>query len=84
MRDKIDYHSLDIDAHPPYTYFEEAFPGVVSKELTEEDIWYIHQQTKIRWLEARNHNPMEATSIPTLDSWVYDNNLILKKIHDEY
>jgi radical SAM superfamily enzyme YgiQ (UPF0313 family) len=83
MCDKIDYHSLDIDAHPPYTYFEEAFPGVVSKELTEADIWYIHQQTQLRWQEARNHNPMEETPIPTLDNWTYNNKLILKQLADK-
>jgi radical SAM superfamily enzyme YgiQ (UPF0313 family) len=84
MRDKIDYHSLDIDAHPPYTYFEEAFPGVVSKELTEEDIWYIHQQTQLRWKDARNQNPMEETPIPTLDNWNFDNLLNLKQLAEKY
>ena len=84
MRDKIDYHSLDIDAHPPYTYFEEAFPGVVSKELTEEDIWYIHQQTQIRWKDARNQNPMEETPIPTLNDWTYDNYQTIKQLADKH
>jgi len=50
---QLDYHSLDIPHHPPYTYFEEAFPGVVSKELSEDDIWYIHWKTKERWGNGR-------------------------------
>jgi radical SAM superfamily enzyme YgiQ (UPF0313 family) len=84
MRDKIDYHSLDIDAHPPYTYFEEAFPGVVSKELTEPDIWYIHEQTEMRWKSARNQNPMEEMPIPTLDPWNYDNEQAIKQLADKF
>jgi radical SAM superfamily enzyme YgiQ (UPF0313 family) len=84
MRDKIDYHSLDIDAHPPYTYFEEAFPGVVSKELTESDIWYIHEQTEMRWKSARNQNPMEEMPIPTLDPWNYHNEQAIKQLADKF
>ena len=45
---------------PPYSYFEEAFPGMVSRELTEELIWYIHNQTQARWKSKRNMNAMEA------------------------
>jgi hypothetical protein len=39
-------------------FFEEAFPAVVSKNLSEQDIWYIHEQTKLRWGTRRNTNPM--------------------------
>jgi radical SAM superfamily enzyme YgiQ (UPF0313 family) len=58
MDGKIDYHSSNLDNRPPYVYFEEAFPAVVSKNLTEEHIWTIHQQTKERWGKKRNSNPM--------------------------
>ena len=55
---QLDYHSLDLPNRPPYSYFEEAFPGVVSKELSEEDIWYIHQRTKERWGNIRYTDTM--------------------------
>ena len=58
MEDKLDYHSVNIHNRPPYSYFEEAFPAVISKNLTEEHIWYIDEQTKIRWGDGRNLNPM--------------------------
>lgn len=58
MDGKLDYHSTNLDNRPPYIYFEEAFPAVVSKNLTEEHIWTIHQQTKERWGKKRNSNPM--------------------------
>ena len=32
---ELDYHSPNLDNRPPYTYFEEAFPAVVSKNLSE-------------------------------------------------
>jgi radical SAM superfamily enzyme YgiQ (UPF0313 family) len=35
MKDKIDYHSIGIENRPPYVYFEEAFPEVVSRNLAE-------------------------------------------------
>ena len=54
MEDKIDYHSAGIDSRPPYAYFEEAFPGVVSRHLTEQDIWYIHNASRERWKQYRN------------------------------
>ncbi len=57
-KDKIDYHSLALENRPPYVYFEEAFPAVVSKNLTEDQIWFIHEQTKSRWGARRNTNPM--------------------------
>jgi radical SAM superfamily enzyme YgiQ (UPF0313 family) len=58
MSEKLDYHSPNLDNRPPYVYFEEAFPAVVSKNLTEEHIWTIHKQTKERWGRKRNSNPM--------------------------
>ena len=58
MKDKIDYHSIGIENRPPYIYFEEAFPAVVSRNLTEEQIWLIHEQATRRWGVKRNLNPM--------------------------
>ncbi len=58
MKDKIDYHSIGIENRPPYVYFEEAFPAVVSRNLTEEQIWLIHEQATQRWGMKRNSNPM--------------------------
>lgn len=58
MEHKLDYISPNIDNRPPYVFFEEAFPAVVSKNLSEQDIWYIHEQTKLRWGTKRNTNPM--------------------------
>ena len=63
---QLDYHSLDIPNKPPYIYFEEAFPGVVSRELSEADVWYIHQRTKERWGQVRYTDPMQPMHIPTL------------------
>ena len=58
MREKLDYHSPNISNRPPYVYFEEAFPAVVSHNLSETDIWHIHEQTRLRWGAKRNTNPM--------------------------
>jgi radical SAM superfamily enzyme YgiQ (UPF0313 family) len=58
MKDKIDYHSIGIENRPPYVYFEEAFPAVVSRNLTEEQIWLIHKEATQRWGMKRNSNPM--------------------------
>jgi radical SAM superfamily enzyme YgiQ (UPF0313 family) len=63
---ELDYHSANIDNRPPYTYFEEAFPAVVSKNLSEEQIWHIHEQTRERWGVKRNLNPMAPTALPVL------------------
>ncbi|MEU1285666.1 radical SAM protein [Kitasatospora sp. NPDC005856] len=60
MRDQLDYHSPRIDNRKPYIYFEEAFPGVVSVLLTEDDIWHIHRETEKRWGGARN----DAAAVP--------------------
>ncbi len=61
---ELDYHSPNLDNRPPYTYFEEAFPAVVSKNLSEEQIWHIHEQTRERWGKKRNLNPMAPTTLP--------------------
>jgi radical SAM superfamily enzyme YgiQ (UPF0313 family) len=58
MKEKIDYHSIGVENRPPYVYFEEAFPAVVSRNLTEEQIWLIHEQATQRWGMKRNSNPM--------------------------
>ena len=63
MKDKLDYFSPNIDNRPPYVFFEEAFPAVVSKHLSEQDIWYIHEQTKLRWGTKRNSNPMPPVAL---------------------
>lgn len=54
VQDQLDYHSPDVDNRPPYIYFEEAFPGVVSRRLSEDDIWFIHDATAKRWGTTRN------------------------------
>ena len=63
---ELDYHSPNIANRPPYTYFEEAFPAVVSKNLSEEQIWHIHEQTQARWGKKRNLNLMAPISLPAL------------------
>ncbi|MFI9208641.1 B12-binding domain-containing radical SAM protein [Streptomyces sp. NPDC053253] len=59
MHERLDYHSPRIDNRKPYIYFEEAFPGVVSVLLTEDDIWHIHNQTRIHWGRARNDTSVD-------------------------
>jgi len=63
---ELDYHSANLDNRPPYTFFEEAFPVVVSRNLSEEQVWHIHEQTKSRWGGKRNLNPMAPTDLPQL------------------
>lgn len=58
MKEKLDYHSMSVENRPPYVYFEEAFPAVVSRNLSEEQIWLIHEQSRQRWGAKRNTNPM--------------------------
>jgi radical SAM superfamily enzyme YgiQ (UPF0313 family) len=65
---ELDYHSPNVENRPPYTYFEEAFPAVVSKNLSEEQIWHIHEQTRERWGKKRNLNPMAPTTLPLLEN----------------
>ena len=64
---ELDYHSPNLENRPPHTYFEEAFPAVVSKNLSEEQIWHIHEQTRERWGKKRNLNPMAPTTLPILN-----------------
>jgi len=71
---ELDYHSSNLDNRPPYTYFEEAFPAVVSKNLSEEQIWHIHKQTRERWGVKRNLNPMAPTTLPVLKESVTASN----------
>ncbi len=63
MEAKLDYHSANLDNRPPYVYFEEAFPAVVSRNLSEADIWTIHRQTGERWGKKRNLNPMPPVEL---------------------
>jgi radical SAM superfamily enzyme YgiQ (UPF0313 family) len=63
MVDKLDYHSPNVENRAPYIYFEEAFPGVVSTALTEDDLWYIHHETNRRWGTARNDSVPEPATI---------------------
>ena len=65
MEEKLDYHSANLDNRPPYSYFEEAFPAVVSKYLDEETIWNIHRQTQELWGKKRNLTPMPPTDFAT-------------------
>ena len=68
-QDKLDYHSLGADVTPPYTYFEEAFPQVVSKELTEEDTWYIYRQTRRHWSREIPLDPFAVHPDSVRDVW---------------
>lgn len=63
MGDKLDYHSTGVVNYPPYTFFEEAYPGVVSRLLSEDDIWYIHDRAKDRW-GARRHGAAPGPAQP--------------------
>nr|QVT76737.1 radical SAM protein [Streptomyces sp.] len=60
MREKLDYHSPDVRNRPPYTFFEEAFPGVVSRRLSEDEVWYIHEATARRWGSVRHSAEPES------------------------
>jgi radical SAM superfamily enzyme YgiQ (UPF0313 family) len=71
---ELDYHSPNITNRPPYTYFEEAFPAVVSNNLSEEQIWHIHKQTRDRWGKKRNLNPMAPIILPALKESVAASN----------
>jgi radical SAM superfamily enzyme YgiQ (UPF0313 family) len=54
MTDKLDYHSTEVVNGPPYCFFEEAYPGVTSQLLTEDDIWFIHTRAAQRWGGGRH------------------------------
>lgn len=64
VKEKIDYFNQIEDIHPPYSYFEEAFKCLVSVRLTEEMIWHIHNQTKLKWKKHRNMNLMKIPRLP--------------------
>ncbi|MET7869450.1 B12-binding domain-containing radical SAM protein [Streptomyces cyaneofuscatus] len=63
MHDRLDYHSPRIDNRKPYIYFEEAFPGVVSVILSEDDIWHIHNETQRQWGGARNDTSPDLSQV---------------------
>ncbi|RPF35115.1 radical SAM protein [Streptomyces sp. TLI_185] len=54
MEDQLDYGSQGVEVPPPYSFFEEAYPGVVSRLLTEDHIWRIHRESRVRWGQVRN------------------------------
>jgi len=68
-QDELDYHSLGADVKPPYSYFEEAFPPVVSKELGEEDVWYIYRQTRRHWSRELALDPYAVHPDSIRDVW---------------
>ncbi|MFI1622292.1 B12-binding domain-containing radical SAM protein [Streptomyces lydicus] len=67
MHDKLDYHSPDIANRAPYIFFEEAFPGVVSRRLSEDDIWFIHEETAKHWGAIRNSAEPDARKSEQMD-----------------
>jgi len=69
MQDKLDYDSLGADIMPPYSYFEEAFPQVVSKALSEDDIWYIYRQTRLHWSREVRLDPYAIHADSVRDVW---------------
>ena len=69
MQDRLDYHSLGADVKPPYSYFEEAFSPVVSKELSEEDVWYIYRQTRLHWSRQTALDPFAVHPDSVRDVW---------------
>jgi hypothetical protein len=69
LQDKLDYDSLGADITPPYSYFEEAFPQVVSKELSENDIWYIYRQTRLHWSREVQLDPYAVHADSVRDVW---------------
>jgi radical SAM superfamily enzyme YgiQ (UPF0313 family) len=68
-QDELDYHSLDVEVKPPYSYFEEAFPQVISKELSEDDIWYIYRQTRRHWSREIPLDPYAVHPDSVRDVW---------------
>jgi len=60
----LQYATLGDFVREPYSFFEEAFPGMVSQVLTEELIWHIHDHTLHRWGKGRNSNAMEILVLP--------------------
>jgi hypothetical protein len=58
------YSHLGNFVRPPYAFFEEAFPGLVSRELHEDLVWHIHQETQKRWGLKRNSDVMAPMLVP--------------------
>jgi hypothetical protein len=65
----LDYHSLGADVKPPYSYFEEAFPTVVSQVLSEDDVWYIYRQTRRHWSREITVDPFAIHPESVRDVW---------------
>ena len=66
---ELNYHSLNADVKPPYSYFEEAFPQVVSQELGEEDVWYIYRLTRLHWSRELTLDPYAVHLDSIRDVW---------------
>lgn len=66
MTELIDYHSTRPATAPPYSLFEEAHPGVVSRLLSENDIWRIHHGAGARWGAVRHASSDGAPAGATL------------------
>lgn len=71
MQDRLDYHSTNWRNRAPYTFFEEAYPGVVSRTLSEEDVWYIHELTKRHWGKGRHGADLDLEPFLPADSDVF-------------
>lgn len=65
-QDRLDYHSRK-DNRPPFSYFEEAYPEVISQLLTEDDIWFIHKAADRRWGNIRNSDTDGEAADPAAD-----------------
>lgn len=63
MAAELDYSSTSLKPTAPYVHFEEAFPGVVSKLLSVDDIWHIDREADRRW-PVRNRNQMKLVAQP--------------------
>jgi radical SAM superfamily enzyme YgiQ (UPF0313 family) len=68
MTNHLDYHSTNLETKAPYIFFEQAFAGVVSKLLTEDDVWHIHRETSRLWGFVRNTTPMVVPTISVAES----------------
>jgi radical SAM superfamily enzyme YgiQ (UPF0313 family) len=58
----MDYHS-PLPNRPPYTFFEEAYPGLISQALDEEAVWLIHREADRRWAGRRNRDNVLPSSL---------------------
>lgn len=59
MAGKINYIDVVV-SRPPYSFFEEADPGRISKHITEGDIWHIWNSINAEWAEKLNRNQTEV------------------------